>query len=396
MKILFITLRFPYPPAKGDQAVVYNRLKYLSKKHDITLLSLYQNDKELQGIEKVRPFCANICMVKLPRWKSFFNVLWYGLFSAYPLQVLYYRSPTFFKRIQSILKAENFDLVHAYLLRSAPYLQNINAPKVLELIDSMQLNFARRLELSEGLERRVIYEELKRVTAYEKSIGKTVEHMIVVADADKELLDCNNASAIPLGVATDFFCPNHNMSKPYTIVFSGNMDYSPNDQAVRWFVENCFSRVEKLVPHVHFIVAGRNPSEMVKKYGERTNITVTGFVESMPRLLNQAQIAIAPMQSGSGMQFKILEAMACGLPVVTTTLGLGDIKASLDKEILVADHPNDFVQVVARLLNCPELSGNIGDNARDYIMNNHSWVYMTETVDRIYDMIVNGQGEEVI
>ena len=388
MKILYITMRFPYPPFKGDQAVAFNRLKYLSRKHEVSLLSLYETDAELDGILPLKAFCKNIYTVKLSRWQSVFNVICRGLFSNKPFQVLYYYSDAFAKQLQTLLETEQFDLVHAYLLRSAPYINSVALPKVLDLIDSMQLNFERRASAETGLKRWLVREELNRLISYERGVGEIADRMIVVAEPDRRCLAQKHTSVIPLGVDTEVFSPEVAERTPYTIVFSGNMNYFPNDQAVRWFVDHCFSFIEAAVPRVRLVIAGRNPSELVKKYDERANITVTGFVESMPKLLNQAQLAIAPMQSGSGMQFKILEAMACGLPVVTTTLGLGDIQAVKEKEICVADSAEDFARVTIELLSNPSTVENIGFNARNYILANHSWECMAEKVDDIYMTLI--------
>lgn len=389
MKLLYITMRFPYPPFKGDQAVAFNRLKYLSRKHEITLVSLYETEDELQGCLQLKNFCKEIYTVKLSKWQSIFNIIRMGLFSGKPFQVLYYQSDTLARQVQALLQNQHFDLVHSYLLRSAPYIQSIKIPKVLDLIDSMQLNFERRVAAEKGLKKWLVREELKRISTAERAIGESADRMIVVAETDKAYLAHERVSVIPLGVDTETFYPDRVLRQPHTIVFSGNMNYFPNDQAVRWFIDKCFSHIERAVPNVQLIIAGRNPSEVVKKYNEQHNIVITGFVESMPRLLNQAQIAIAPMQSGSGMQFKILEAMACGLPVVTTTLGLGDIKAIREKEIFVADSAENFAGIIIELLNNSLLTKDVGFNAHSYVLNNHSWECMADKVDDIYMSLID-------
>jgi len=389
MQILFITSRFPYPPLRGDQALPYHRLRLLSKKHRITLLSFYSNSSELAGLEHMRLFCDEIHTVKLPTWKSIANVGSYSLFSSLPLQVLYYQSSAFKARLKSVLAQNSFDIVHVYLLRLAPYLSDICVPKVLELIDSMQLNWHRRMSIARQPERILLSEELRRVTAYEKSLSKCADQLIVVSERDKKFIPGENTSVIPLGVDANAFRPSPSHSKQCDIIFSGNMGYSPNVSAVVWFVSECLPYIQTVVPGVSFTVVGTNPSRRIRELVLRHNFHLTGHVESMPEALSSAKVAIAPMLSGSGMQFKILEAMSCGLPVVTTSLGLGDIKALPGRDLSVADSPREFSDAVIQYLRNPELAAMVGRDARSFIEKCHSWESGVSQLEAIYSKLAN-------
>lgn len=388
MKILFITPRFPYPPLKGDQAVPYHRLRILNRRHEITLLSLYDKEDEIAGLDNLKPFCKAIHTVRLPQWRSVMNVALKGPFTSLPLQALYYWFNAFKKRIDELLAENSFDLIHAYMLRVAPYLSDVSAPKVLELIDSMQLNLERRVAMERIPKRWLFQEELRRIVHYERNIGDYFDQMIVVSEKDRALIPNKKVRVIPNGVDTELFKPQSKESKEPAIVFSGNMGYFPNESAVIWFVEKCFRRIKKEIPDAKLVIAGNNPSSKIKKLGDNLSIFVTGFVESMVDELNKAQVAIAPMQSGSGMQFKILEAMSCNLPVVTTTLGLGDIKARPGEEICVADTAEDFAETVVTLIKSPEMADRIGRKAREFVMHNHSWENAASQVEEIYSRLL--------
>ncbi|MBT9138511.1 MAG: N-acetyl-alpha-D-glucosaminyl L-malate synthase [Syntrophomonadaceae bacterium] len=388
MKILFVTPRFPYPPLKGDQVVPYHRLRILSQRHEITLFSLYEKEDELAGLDNLKPFCKAIHTVRLPQWRSVMNVALKGPFTSLPLQALYYWFNAFKKRIDELLAENSFDLIHAYMLRVAPYLSDVSAPKVLELIDSMQLNLERRVAMERIPKRWLFQEELRRIVHYERNIGDYFDQMIVVSEKDRALIPNKKVRVIPNGVDTELFKPQSKESKEPAIVFSGNMGYFPNESAVIWFVEKCFRRIKKEIPDAKLVIAGNNPSSKIKKLGDNLSIFVTGFVESMVDELNKAQVAIAPMQSGSGMQFKILEAMSCNLPVVTTTLGLGDIKARPGEEICVADTAEDFAETVVTLIKSPEMADRIGRKAREFVMHNHSWENAASQVEEIYSRLL--------
>jgi len=149
MNILFVTPRLPYPPLKGDQCIPYYRLKLLSRKHNIVLLTFYQHNKELEYLKELKPFCKEITTTKINRLYSFFNMLIGGIFSKLPFQVLYFRSRSFKKSTQFLVKSRRFDIVHTYMLRMAEYTKDLNKPKVLDLIDLMQLNLKKRISIEE-------------------------------------------------------------------------------------------------------------------------------------------------------------------------------------------------------------------------------------------------------
>jgi len=166
------------------------------------------------------------------------------------------------------------------------------------------------------------------------------------------------------------------------------MSYSPNIQAVRWFLDYCFDEVcRKVDDSITFVIAGIDPSKEILSY-QSDNVIVTGYVDSLSELIALSTLSIAPMQSGSGMQFKILEAMSCEVPVVTTTIGLGDIKAEPNKEIIVKDSPKEFINAVSDIIKHPDKYNKLSKYARTFVVNNHSWYEHALTVDKIYNEVV--------
>lgn len=390
MNVLFLTGRFPFPPYKGDQVVSYRRMQYLSETHKIFLLTFYENEKELEGIPQLEKFCEQVYCVKLPQWQSWLNLL-RGLYRLdTPLQVLYYRSGQFKRTLDEILRKHQIDVIHTIYLRMSQYSKDLgdDYTKVLDLVDSMQLNLERRLKFENTFLKFGVREELRRIKGSETQIGKYFDHMILVANKDREYLADEHVSVIPVCIALDeFFPPPHREQKAPLIVFSGNMGYWPNVHAVTWFADNCFPLVREKVPDAVFAIVGKDPAPAVKNLAQREGIKVTGFVESVQAYLGEAAMAIAPMQSGSGMQNKILEAMACGLPVVTTTLGLGSIEAAAGEEILVADTAAGFAREVVAIVNNPERAAEIGRRARKCIEQRYDWRKAASVVADIYERI---------
>lgn len=393
MNILFLTPRFPYPPVKGDQTVAYNRIRTLGKRHNVILLSFFETEDELQGIEHLQDFCKDIILIQLPKWKSILHIGLNFWRSSLPLQVLYYSgSQRFQESLERLIDDYQIDVVHCFLLRLVPYLENCQVPIILELIDSMQLNLKRRLTREPFLKKQVIQNEFQRICRYEPTIGGRVKYLIVVAEEDRKYIRSANVQIIHNGVDLGSFQPMAITSarKYNQIVFSGNMGYAPNQEAVLWFVQQCFSIIRKQIQDVEFCIVGKNPSSAIQELNKVNGIHVVGYVASMSEYISQAGIAIAPMQSGSGMQNKILEAMACGLPVVTTTLGLGSIRAVADKEIIVRDDPSTFSECIVELIQNRERILAIGKAARQYVEAYHSWEKAAERIESLYSSSKEG------
>lgn len=383
MNILYVTARFPFPPHKGDQAVPYYRLKHLGNRHDITLLTFYQTEQELEHLPQIAPFCKKIVTVKKSRFASLLSMVGCGLFSKIPLQVLYYRSRRFETALQQLLAQQKFDLIHVYMLRIAHIGANLSQPCVLELIDSMQLNFQRRAAREKMPLKLLFNLELARLNHYEPEMITYYQRAIVVSDTDRDHIGLPVVETIQLGVDTDTFRPAAPVTEP-VLTFTGNLGYFPNRNAVHWFLENSWPAIKAAVPHARLIIAGKDPGAALLRYHDGLSVEVTGYVPSMAAIIQASRLAIAPMQAGSGMQFKILEAMACAVPVVSTSLGLGTIPAEAEESILIADNAADFSRQCIRLLNDVHTARRIGDNGYALINKNFGWQINARHMEAIY------------
>jgi polysaccharide biosynthesis protein PslH len=389
LRILYVTPRFPHPRQKGDQIVPYHRLRILGRSHEITLVSLYEHEEELAVIDEVRAFCAAVVPVRLSTWQTLARLPLSALASDRPLQILYYRSAAVERCLHELASENRFDIVHGYMLRTAPYLRLVPAPSVLDAMDAMQLRLTRNIAVEQLPKRWLLREELRRIKPYEQATGREVDAVVVVSSQDAPYFPGARVVTIPNGVDTEAFTPDGTSREPGLIVFSGTMSYPPNILAANWFVEHCLPLIRREVPGAQLLIAGSNPTSEIQALGKRQDVTVTGFVESMPAALTRASVAVAPMHSGAGIQNKILEAMACGLPVVTTTLGLGGIEAIADRELVVADDAQTFAREAARLLREPEHARRIGAAAREFVIRRHSWEEAGNRIDALYEEIAD-------
>ncbi len=387
MNVLFVTARFPYPPLKGDQVIPYNRLKLLGRKHRITLLSFYQHDAELKFLDSLRPYCEEIITIKQSQAESVFNML-KGLYLRLPFQVLYFRSKKMRQAIQALTARKDFDIVHAYMIRMADYVRNSNVPRVLDLIDPMHVNYQRRAITDRYWLRPAFRIESRRLKLYEEDITGRYDASILVSEKDRDVFASEKVTAVSLGVDTDLYRHNGELPDNKTIVFSGNMGYGPNNIAIHWFMKNCFDTIRKQVTDAKLLIVGDRPSSQVRAFHDGISIHVTGFVPSMPDVLRKAQLAVAPMQSGYGMHIKLLEAMACGLPVVSTTAAMGTIKAVNGKEIAIADDAATFAQRCIDLLVNHDTAKKMGSAAREITVSRYSWETHADRIDAIYSRII--------
>lgn len=379
-ELLFISARFPYPLHKGDQLVLFNNIRLMSEYYSITLITMYDEDNELENLDKLHLFCIEIITIKRNRFETYFNLLISPL-KLEPLQVAYYKSKKFKSELDALLSRKHFDIVHVYMLRMAHYVNKVVSLKIISFVDSMALNMQRRVENESGLKKIIFKYESMLVKNYEKKMAKKFDRGIVVSNIDKDYIGEDNIEVIPIGVGIETCNIEKKENK---IIFSGNMGYFPNQNAVLWFIENCFNEIKMIIPTVKFVIVGKDPPEKIKKYHDGKNIFVKGYVDCMISELCSASIAIAPMQSGSGMQIKVLEAMSVSLPIVVTTLGKGDIDATNNKHIVIIDDPSDFSTACLELLKSKEKREYIGQEAYTFIHTNHSWASIVMKYQNLY------------
>lgn len=382
MKILAICPRIPAAKKNGDQVLSYHRLAFLAQKHAVHVLCFApanNDDSDMKALQTL-----GITVYTVP-WRLV-DALWFGLIalfnSSLPLQCGYYTSHSLRRKYLEILQDFDPDALYAVTIRPLCNISASKKPLYVDLVDSMGLNFSRRRNAARGLKKALLAVESARVLEFERKVAQQATRSFVVSDLDRIYIGEDKVSVLPLGIDLSHFQQNHAFDQDAIVVFSGNMFYKPNVEAALWFVSCCWQAVKALVPEARLVIAGSNPTPSIKELEVDGSITVTGRVESMAAVLNASQVAIAPMQSGSGMQFKVLEAMACAVPVVATTIGLGDIKAIANQDILIGDTPEAIVELVVGLLKDASKRVKVGESGYRYVLANHQWDVINERFSR--------------
>lgn len=378
MKVLVLANRIPAPSRKGDQIVAYYRIQSLLKAGYVVEIVTFGDENKSEDRSAAMALKELGVAVYLVRWRvaeAMVRVSMALLSRMRPFQVSLFQSSAFYKLVNERLLAFQPDMVHCVLVRSFQYADGLRLPVVLDLVDSMSLNFTRRAQLARGALRWLLRVEEARIGRYERLAAQLAHVSFVVSSIDKVHMSAERVVDIPLGLDRNLFCEKDHASafEGKRVVFSGNMGYEPNVSAILWFVKHCWPSIRQQVPGSRLQIVGASPHPKVLALRQEPGVEVTGRVDSVAGYLSSAAVAVAPMQSGSGMQFKVLEAMAAQTPVVVTKLGLGAIGAKPGAEILVEDDPAQVVIAVMRLLTDAELNKSIGAAGGNYVRRAHTW-----------------------
>ena len=390
MNILYLSLRFPYPPHSGDKIRTYNVLRHLSRRHSISFVSFIQSPEEIKYIEKIQNFCNNVSTVRFNKIQAYSNCILNSL-SGEPFQVAYWHSPKMQKTIDRLVDKNGFNLVHVQFFRMAQYIVKYNdKPKILDSGDSFWLNLSRRSKLDRSLAWPLLKLEASKVKVYETQIAKKFDHVTMVSPLDMQCLLSNdsdlNISVVPMGVDIDYYQPR-SYNYETNLLFTGTIRYFPNKDAVLYFYSQIFPLIKKTIPNVKFYVVGNYPPKNILRLASNGDIIVTGHVEDVRPYFDKSAVFVCPLRSGSGMQAKILEAMAMGVPVVTTSIGATALEAVDGKDIIVADDPKSFSEKVIELIKDRDFRNYIAKNARKLTEEKYEWSAIVQRFDEIYENV---------
>jgi sugar transferase (PEP-CTERM/EpsH1 system associated) len=378
LKILFLANRTPYPPYRGDKLKIFNLAKRLNGRHELHLLTFAQTAEDYTYRQELEKVFHKVHFIALPKWKSVLNCV-AALWSSKPLQVLYFNSAEMKRNAAKLLAEEHFDAVHVQHLRMSPYLADItNTPRILDMPDAFSLYWKRRVEAATNPIVKLFNRmEQKRVERYEPKVMSRYNLSLVCSAEDLEYLrDKHHVSSIallPNGVDLDTFAAkDHDYSHNKTLLFTGNMDYAPNVDAVQYFVQDILPLIHKHHPEVEFIIAGQRP---VKKVSDLASdkVKVTGFIKDLAAMYNQASVVVAPLRFGAGTQNKVLEAMAMGVPVVCSNIGFKGLGIESGEGAIMRLSPTDFAEAVCQLLSDEKQRTIVGQKGADVIRNGFSW-----------------------
>jgi polysaccharide biosynthesis protein PslH len=363
MQILFLAHRLPYPPDKGEKIRSFWELRTLARRHDVDLFCFYDDPQDQLRLEDLRRYCRSYYAEHISAFVSRARLL-AGLFRRLPLSNAFFHSRTMTERIAEAVQSRSYDLIFVFSSSMGQYAERWpNLPVILDLVDVDSDKWTQYANSTRGLRSWLWKLESHRLARHEAHLLSRFSKSLVCTEAEAQLLR-SRAPEGEIGVLqnwldTEYYRPESvsvsaeiSALQPY-VVFTGSMDYFPNVGAVRFFCREVFPVLRSQVPDLKFVIVGRNPIAEVKRLGANSDVCITGTVPDVRPYLRAASAAVAPMHIARGVQNKILEALAMGLPVVASSMAAAALPRELASLLRVADEPEDIVYQLLRCLEEP-------------------------------------------
>ena len=388
-KFLLLSSRLPYPPIGGDRLKNYWLLIILSKHFKVHLVSITDQEPAKEFYDWANDLALSYKIFQKNKKQFYLNTLKGLITNGLPLQVNYY----YFKDMQGYIDSiyENYDLLFPTLIRTAKYVLDKQKPKILEMTDSIGLNYLRSANQTSSLKWKIIYSiESKRLLQFEKHCIEQFDKTLFVNKEERDYFNLTHKTEwLPNGVNENLLTYEKiDIKYENYIAFFGKMDYQPNIDAVLWFVKNVLPYLNKTLK---FIVIGAYPAKVIQDLSKNfQNVEITGFIEDPYLILKSSLCVVAPMQTGAGIQTKILECMALGTINIVSSLAAKPIGAEHNKHFLVCDDPKEIANYINKIYKNPKNFENLKKNAREYIMNNFTWSIYEKKLIEIIENILKG------
>jgi len=365
---------------------IFGRLK---DRHNLCALYLdaYNNKKTA---DDVRPYFHAATYYKCKPHKSFLGKL-INFIIFNPFFIIRHSDNSLFKeirfKIKDIVTKERIDVIHVWRIENCQFVdEKSGATALCDICDSPTYTFKNEaLDLKPTLQNRVAYHRIKH---YERRLIDT-RNTCFVSEKDSKMLGAKpeGCFVIPNGVDSDYFKPDNTVPNAFSLLFSGNMSFKPNIQAVVYFYEHIFKGLKERYPTVKWYIVGTDPTEEITMMHDGENIFVTGFVSDIRKYFRMAQVVICPMVSGTGIKNKLLEAMAMEKPVVSTTMAMSGIACEDGRDIIIADSPEGFCDKISNFFEDDWLRQEIGRNARQLVREKYSWEQTIKRYEKAYEQI---------
>jgi len=407
LKILYLCHRIPYPPNKGDKIRSFNEVRYLAARHEVDLLCLADEPEDLKYQADLEKICKRVAVYSLDKTHAKVRGV-FSLVRGGSISVGYFYQ----RRVQDCcnrwLKERRYDAIVCFSSTMAEYVFRAQMPAarprlIMDFCDVDSDKWIQYASESRWPMNWVYRLENRRLADYESRIYRDFDHSVVISEAEAALFrqvcpEARDLAVIANGVDSEYFdsswCDDSvsqslaqtNQGKascPPTIVFTGAMDYHANVDGVCWFSREIWPTLKKMIPDLQFTIVGSKPAPAVCDLAVMDGITVTGFVEDVRPYYQSADLCVIPLRMARGVQNKVLEAMAMGKAVVTTSKANAGIMAKNREHLRVAETPEQFIEVIKELLNEQEKRVCLGLAARAFVVDNYNWAVNMDKLERL-------------
>ncbi|MFK8044431.1 MAG: glycosyltransferase [Crocinitomicaceae bacterium] len=379
-----ILSRVPYPLDKGDKLRAYHQLIALSKKYDIHLTCLTESEIDKNQRKELECYTKSLTIHKLNRWVQYWR-LFLALFSHKPFQIHYFYQKKIAKKISRQIEALQPNFIYCQLIRVAEYVKDIHhISKTLDYMDALSVGMARQASINKGLRKYAMNVEGDRLKQYENRIFDYFNHHTIISEQDKQLVSHTanySIHVVPNGIDESFLNCELNCETEYDLVFVGNLNYAPNIDSCLYIIDELLPALKLNHPEIQVLLAGTSPSQKILDRAENyKNITISGWVDDIRTCYLSSKICIAPLFIGTGLQNKLLESMALGIPCVTTDLANNALKAKSDSEILLANSLEEFKLKIDLLLSDTKLYNDISKSGKLFVKSKFNWQNSTNSI----------------
>jgi len=385
LRILWLKTELLHPVDKGGKIRTFHMLKELKREHHITYLTLDDGSAAPDAAARAEEYCHELVRVE-HRTRAKFSAGFYGelaanLVSPLPYFMKKYKSAGMRREIERLVAGNDFDvLVCDFLQPSVNVPARLPVATVLFQHNVEAMIWKRHYEVQTNpLKKSYLYGQWRKADAYERAACRRFDHVVAVSAEDRETMEraygLKSVSDVPTGVDTEFFRPRGTERRePHNLVFTGSMDWLPNEDAIQFFIKEIMPRIRARVPDATLTVVGRNPYASLVELGQRDpSVIVTGRVEDVRPYMERAAAYVVPIRVGGGTRLKIYEAMAMEKPIVSTTIGAEGLPVRNGEELLIGDTPDSFAEAVTRVLLDETLARDLGARAAGAVRARFGW-----------------------
>jgi polysaccharide biosynthesis protein PslH len=387
MRIFFVCRRVPFPPDRGDKIATFNEIRHLSARHEVHVFCLGDGCQDLDNIPGLRKYATsvtaapvNTLIIKLRALKA--------LLSGEPLSVAAFNEATLHAAIRQKFDELRPDLIIVYSCNVAQFAEHFpQVPRIMQFGDLDSLKWRQYAERSRIPLKWIYAIEEKRLLAYERRIARAFSYALVHTDLERRdferLIPGVPVTLVGNGVDLDYFRSGGDAKQPASIVFTGVMDYRPNVDAVVWFCNEILPAIQAEIAEASFTICGSRPTPTVLNLAKQRGVAVTGWVPDTRPYLDRAEVFVAPLRMARGVQNKLLEALAMGLPCVASTAAWNGTTIAQGEGILGTDNPREFAEHVIRLLQQDDWRADMARRARTAAEANYRWEAQMARLDQV-------------
>lgn len=391
-----LTPYLPYPLSSGGQIRSYNLLKNLGKKHQITLVALIKHDSEKQYISNISDFCQKVIVAHRPERPWTLGNIVKTAFGLYPFLVVRNFSPKAKEKVAQELQKETFDLIHAETFYVMPHISETSVPILLVEQTIEYLVYRHYVEAMRWAPLRPIFSaDVEKIHYWEEYYWKRAKRVVAMSEPDRQVMKSRirdlDVSIVPNGVDCTFFkYKKRTRQLQPRILFVGNFKWLQNREAVIELVKKIWPLISSKLPQAHLWIVGRYPTSDILAL-RNENIEISDKIEDIREAYSRSDVLLAPIFGSGGTRYKILEAMACGVPVITTPQGIAGLGARDGNEALIHTSSLDLAEATVKVLQDSSLYLKLARQANQMVRQTYSWEVIAAALDQVYETVAHAK-----